>query len=107
MKLLSSRLNLAAVFLSIAPVTSWACATCGCTLNSDAALGYFAEPGFRVSFEYDYVNQDQLRSGRHAISSVPQGAELERDTLNRYLTLGLGYSPTADWNIDLRVPYIV
>jgi len=107
MKLLSSRLNLAAVFLSIAPVTSWACATCGCTLNSDAALGYFAEPGFRVSFEYDYVNQDQLRSGRHAISSVPQGAELERDTLNRYLTLGLGYSPTADWNIDLRVPYVV
>jgi hypothetical protein len=107
MKLLSSRLTMAVIFLSIAPLTSWACATCGCTLNSDAALGYFAEPGFRLSFEYDYIHQDQLRSGRHAISSVPEGAELERDTLNRYLTLGLDYSPTADWNIDLRVPYVI
>jgi hypothetical protein len=107
MKLLSNRLNMAVAFLSIAPLTSWACATCGCTLNSDAALGYFAEPGFRLSFEYDYIHQDQLRSGRRAISSVPDGAELERDTLNRYLTLGLDYSPTADWNIDLRVPYVI
>jgi hypothetical protein len=107
MKLLSNRLNMAVAFLSIAPLTSWACATCGCTLNSDAALGYFAEPGFRLSFEYDYIHQDQLRSGRRAISSVPEGAELERDTLNRYLTLGLDYSPNADWNIDLRVPYVI
>jgi hypothetical protein len=107
MKLLSSRLNMAVILLSVAPLTSWACATCGCTLNSDAALGYFAEPGFRLSFEYDYIHQDQLRSGRRAISSVPEGAELERDTLNRYLTLGLDYSPTADWNIDLRVPYVI
>jgi hypothetical protein len=107
MKLLSNRLNMAVAFLSIAPLSSWACATCGCTLNSDAALGYFAEPGFRLSFEYDYIHQDQLRSGRRAISSVPEGAELERDTLNRYLTLGLDYSPNADWNIDLRVPYVI
>jgi hypothetical protein len=107
MKLLYNRLNMAVAFLSIAPLTSWSCATCGCTLNSDAALGYFAEPGFRLSFEYDYIHQDQLRSGRRAISSVPEGAELERDTLNRYLTLGLDYSPNADWNIDLRVPYVI
>jgi hypothetical protein len=106
MKLFSNRLMLAAVFFSIAPAASWACATCGCTLNSDAALGYFAEPGLRLSFEYDYIHQDQLRSGRHGISSVPDGAELEHDTLNRYLTLGLDYSPNADWNIDLRVPYV-
>jgi hypothetical protein len=107
MKLLSNRLNMAVAFLSIAPLTSWACATCGCTLNSDAALGYFAEPGFRLSFEYDYIHQDQLRSGSHALSSVAEGAELERETLNRYLTVGLDYSPTADWNIDLRVPYVI
>src|SRR5450631_4794505 len=105
MKFLSSRLPMAVAIVSIAPVASWACATCGCTLNSDAAMGYFAEPGVRLSVEYDYVHQDQLRSGKQAISAVPDGAELERDTLNRYLTLGLDYSPTADWNIDLRAPY--
>lgn len=102
-----SRLSIAAALLTAAPASSWACATCGCTLNADAAMGYFADPGFRLGVEYDYIDQDQLRSGRHAESTVPNGAELERDTLNRYVTVGLDYSPTADWNIDLRVPYVI
>jgi hypothetical protein len=89
------------------PLTSWACASCGCTLNADAAMGYSAEPGWRLSLEYDYIHQDQLRSGTHAISGVPNGFELERETLNRYLTAGIDYSPNADWNIDLRVPYVI
>jgi hypothetical protein len=93
--------------LSMAPMTSWACATCGCTLNADAAMGYSSMPGWRVSLEYDYIHQDQLRSGTSAISGVPDGNELERETLNRYFTLGLDYNPNAEWNIDLRVPYVV
>ena len=103
----SYRLTLAAVGVALAPAASWACATCGCTLNADAALGYMSQPGFRLSFEYDYIHQDQLRSGRDRVSSVPDGSELERETLNRYLTLGLDYSPTADWNFNLRVPYVI
>ncbi len=70
-------------------------------------MGYSAVPGWRMSLEYDYIHQDQLRSGRHAISGVPDGVELEHDTLNRYLTAGVDYSPNADWNIDLRVPYVI
>jgi hypothetical protein len=101
------RLGTAVIFLSIAPVTSWACATCGCTLNADAAMGYSTAPGWRLSFEYDYIHQDELRSGTHAIGGVPDGAELEHDTLNRYVTVGLDYSPNADWNIGLRVPYVI
>jgi hypothetical protein len=88
------------------PNPSWACAACGCTLNADAAMGYSAEPGLRLSFEYDYIHQDQLRSGKHAVAVVPDGNELERETLNRYLTLGIDYNPSADWNINLRVPYV-
>jgi hypothetical protein len=102
-----NRLKWTLVCLSIAPVTSWACASCGCTLNADAAMGYSAEPGWRLSLEYDYIHQDQLRSGTHAISSVPDGVELEHDTLNRYLTAGIDYSPNADWNVDLRLPYVI
>jgi hypothetical protein len=100
----------AAIFLLIAALVSrpsWACATCGCTLNADAAMGYSAEAGWRLSFEYDYIHQDQLRNGMHAVTTVPDGNELERETLNRYLTLGIDYNPTADWNIDLRVPYVI
>jgi len=76
-------------------------------LSADAAMGYSAEAGWRLSFEYDYLHQDQLRSGTRSISSVPDGNELERETLNRYLTYGLSYSPTANWDLDLRIPYVM
>jgi hypothetical protein len=100
-------LTLASAVPALFPQSALACATCGCTLSADAAMGYSAEAGWRLSFEYDYLHQDRLRSGTHAVRSVPDGNELERETLNRYLTLGLSYSPTAEWNIDLRVPYVV
>jgi hypothetical protein len=107
MKRLPNRLTISSAWLAIAPLSSWGCATCGCTLNADAAMGYSADPGWRMSLEYDYIHQDELRSGTHAVSTVPDGEELERDTLNRYYTLGIDYNPDADWNIDLRVPYVV
>jgi hypothetical protein len=96
----------AGLLLSGLPLSSWACATCGCTLSSDAAMGYSADAGWRLGFEYDYLHQDQLREGTHSVSGVPDGNELERETLNRYFTVDLNYSPTADWNIDVKVPYV-
>ena len=95
-----------ALCLLIAPISTWACASCGCTLNDDAAMGYSAAPGWRLSLEYDYIHQDQLRSGTHTIARVPDGNELERETLNRYYTVGLDYGPNPDWNIALRIPYV-
>jgi hypothetical protein len=99
-------LSIAVLSVFISPAT-WACATCGCTLNADAALGYGSTPGWRVSLEYDYIHQDELRSGTSSVGGVPDGQELEHDTLNRYLTVGVAYSPNQDWNIDLRIPYVI
>jgi hypothetical protein len=87
-------------------MSAWACATCGCVLSADAAMGYSASAGWRFNFEYDYLNQDRLRSGTRSVSGVPDGIELEGSTLNRYLTAGLSYSPNSRWNVDLRVPYV-
>ena len=70
-------------------------------------MGYSTMPGWRMSFEYDYIHQDQLRSGTRALSRVPDGTELERDTLNRYITAGLSYNPTSEWSLSLLVPYVV
>ena len=84
-----------------------ACATCGCTLNSDAAMGYASGAGWRLSLEYDYINQSELRSGTRAASEVPDGNELEHDTLNRYVTAGLGYSPNPAWSFNLLMPYVI
>jgi len=93
--------------VALAPHSAEACATCGCTLSADAAMGYSASSGWRLSVEYDYIHQTELRSGTSAVSGVPDGNELERETLNRYLTAGINYAPNSNWNVSLLVPYVV
>lgn len=109
--------TLAGVLSSGAPGAAWACATCGCTLSADAAAGYSAIPGLRFNFEYDYINQDRLRAGTGAATpaqvinspSNPAlgGGEIEKQTINRYLTMGMSYSPNSEWNIGVLVPYVM
>ena len=89
------------------PHTAAACATCGCSLSSDAAMGYSVSAGWRVSVEYDYIDQDELRSGTRSVAGVPDGFELERDTLNQYVTTGISYSPDPAWSISLYAPYVI
>jgi len=84
-----------------------ACASCGCTLSADAAMGYSAIPGWRLSIEYDYLNQEQLRSGTHTVSGVPAGTELENQTINQYVTAGISYSPNESWNLTLLMPHVI
>ncbi len=93
---------------------SFACAACGCSLSTEAATGYSTSTGWSVSLQYDYINQNQLRTGTGSVSSPQVAAindaggsqEVEHRTINRYITLGIGYTPTADWNLKLLVPYI-
>jgi hypothetical protein len=105
-RFVSAVLLVIAVALAV-PHRAVACATCGCTLSSDAAMGYSALPGWRLSFEYDYIDQDELRSGTRPVAGVPDGYELERGTLNQYATTGISYSPDSSWNISLFVPYVI
>jgi hypothetical protein len=91
----------------VAPQQAAACASCGCSLSSDAAMGYSASPGWRVSVEYDYIDQDELRSGTRSAAGVPDGVELEHDTLNQYVTTGISYSPDPAWSISLYAPYVI
>ncbi len=107
-----------AASLVLLPLTSTnnalACATCGCSLSTDAAMGYSATTGWRVSADYSFINQDQLRTGTGTISPAQVAAindaggnqEVEKQTINRYITLGLGYASSANWNFKLLVPYI-
>jgi hypothetical protein len=97
-----------------APSAALACATCGCSLSTDAAMGYSTAPGWQVSFQFDTIDQNQLRFGRNSVS-FPEVAqinndggsqEVEKQTNNHYYTLGLSYSPNADWNLRLLVPWV-
>jgi len=103
-----------ATLLSLPYVSALACATCGCSLSADAATGYTASAGWYANVEYDYLNQNQLRFGLHAISAGQVAAindaggdqEVERGTINRYTTLSLTYAANANWNIKLMLPYV-
>jgi hypothetical protein len=98
------------------PHLAFACASCGCTLSSDwDNLGISSSSGLKLDLRYDYLNQNQLRSGTHTIS--PSAAsqivnksgdpqEVEKYTRNNYVTMGLDYSFNANWGVDVQVPYI-
>lgn len=98
------------------PILAQACATCGCTLSTDAATGYSVETGWRLNVDYTYIDQNELRGG--SSHATPQqvvdrpsdpslgGGEIEHDTTNRYLNLTAAYRFNADWGLNLLVPYV-
>ncbi|MGC2424689.1 MAG: TonB-dependent receptor [Nitrospirota bacterium] len=106
--------------VGLTEVSAMACASCGCTLSSDwenmqspgTAITYV--PGFKLDLRYDYLDQDQLRSGTGTISPVAaskrvndgQPQEVEKDTTNNYVTLGVDYGISRDWGINVQVPFV-
>ena len=110
----SNLLRGAVLALAAAPIAAQACATCGCSLSSDAAMGYSATAGWRVNLEYDFINQDQLRtrygpippSQVAAINAAGGSQEVEHGTINRYFTAGVTYIPNPNWTIAAQIPYI-
>lgn len=99
------------ILLVSAALPSFACGLCGCSTHTDwATQGLWTGPGFRLALRYDYFNQDQLRSGRKTVDrgafDLPAEQELQQQTINRNLTLGLDWSPSAEWGLAVAVPYV-
>jgi hypothetical protein len=106
------------VFVSamlLTPMVANACASCGCTISSDwENMGASGTSGLMLDIRYDYLNQDQLRSGTNPISPAaasqivnngnPQ--EVEKYTRNNYLTLGIDYRVNPDWGVNVQLPFI-
>lgn len=107
---------LGVLMLSGIPLTAEACATCGCTLSTDAATGYSSESGWRINVDYTYIDQDELRTGSHRANleqvvnqpSDPSlgGGEIEHGTANQYVNLSVDYRFNADWGVSLLIPYV-
>ena len=102
------------VYTAVAPMAAHACATCGCSLSADAAMGYSTMPGWRMSLDYSFINQNQLRHGTGAVPATQAAAindaggsqEVEKQTINRYYNLGLTYSPNNSWSFSTIVPVV-
>ena len=102
----------AAVFalLATASAGSLACATCGCTLATDwASQGLSAHAGWSADLRYDFYDQDQLRSGTHAVDrdaiAFPADEEIQLHTVNRNATLSADYG-ASDWGATLQLPWL-
>jgi hypothetical protein len=109
-------LSVAAIIGLLTSGDARACASCGCSLDTDwQSLEYSYKPGLKLDIRYDYLNQDQLRHGTGTISSAAASQltsngnplEVEKYTESHFITLGLDYSTNQDWGINLQVPYII
>lgn len=113
-----ARLALATIAALVSlPMDAIACASCGCSINSDwGAQGLSDTSGWTLDLRYDYLNQNQLRAGRRTISAaaaaatlIPSSgdpAEVEQYTRNSYLTATLDYSEGNNWGVSLSLPFI-
>ncbi|QAU25422.1 transporter [Dyella sp. M7H15-1] len=105
------------LLLAMLPQAAHACATCGCTLSTDAATGYSTASGWRINIDYTYIDQDQLRHGSSKATpeqvvnqpSAPSlgGGEIEKGTTNRYINVGATYRFNVDWGVTFIVPYVM
>ena len=88
-----------------------AAASCGsafCVVNTGSdAIGVWDRPGTRVDLRYEYIVQDQLRSGTSKVT--PQGEPGEHDELktrNQNMLLGIDHSFDGRWGLSVYVPYV-
>lgn len=98
----------AALALPLLPAL--AAASCGasfCPLNTQWEVqGQSSAPGLRLDLRQEYIDQDQLRSGRDtvAVGQLPAHHD-ELETLNRNTLLGLDYGGDG-WGVALTLPWV-
>ena len=99
---------LLALAVSVPSSAVLACASCGCSLSSEwESQGLSSGPGLRFDLRYDYLNQNQVRSGTGKVSNWPlDGHEQEVSTANKYFTASVDYSWNSNWGVNLQLPYI-
>ncbi|HEX6006054.1 MAG TPA: hypothetical protein VFZ14_18835 [Burkholderiales bacterium] len=104
------RVRLAAALAAVL-MGSDALASCGsafCMVNTNWNLqGFAPETGLRVDVRYEYIKQDELRSGSERVG-IGQFARHhdEVKTLNRNLLTEIDYTIDRDWAVGGSVPIV-
>jgi len=107
-----------AMALALPAAGVMACASCGCSLNTDIGTqGMGSSQGWTFDLRYDNLNQNQLRSGTGTISQNQAAntinpktglpAEVEGFTQNNYVTASLDYNNGETWGATVVLPYIM
>lgn len=115
---MNPRIPLTLVSLALFPTgAALACASCGCSVNTDwTAQGISSASGWSADLRFDYLNQNQLRSGTGKISAADAAgvtntqtndfAEIEQYTKNHYFTATADYSDGNSWGMSFTLPVI-
>ncbi len=89
-------------------IASASCGSAFCVVNTGSdAIGVWDRPGTRVDLRYEYVVQDQLRSGTSKVT--PRGEPGEHDELktrNQNMLIGIDHSFDSRWGLSVYVPYV-
>ncbi len=97
--------------LVLGAVAGEAGASCGsafCMVNTNWNLqGIAAEPGLRLDLRYEYINQDQPRSGSEKVTvgQIPRDHD-EVKTINRNYLATLDYTFNDQWGVAATVPWV-
>ncbi|HET8710637.1 MAG TPA: transporter [Spongiibacteraceae bacterium] len=98
--------------MALAVASSQAYASCGaayCPLNTNwATQGVWVEPGARLDLRYEYIDQDQVRSGsgKASVSELANQDHIERETINRNLVAAFDYAFNERFGISVTAPLI-
>lgn len=96
--------------LALSAVAHASCGASSCNLLNDRfALGTWEHTGWSADVRLEWLDQNRLREGSHAISpsQLPVGEEaIERHTRSRNLVTTLDYAASRDWSFALRLPLL-
>ncbi|MGH7463091.1 MAG: hypothetical protein ACREMA_18950, partial [Longimicrobiales bacterium] len=102
------RPHLAAVLVCCAVEAQAGCGSAFCSLNTDwSTQGAWTEPGGRFDLRYEFIDQDQPRTGTRdlAVGEIPQHHDEVR-TINRNWIAGYDYSFNSSWGLSIQVPVV-
>lgn len=103
--------NTGLVFALLTSLPAYVHAGCGasfCPLNTQWDVqGAWTEPGTRLDFRFEYIDQDQLRSGSDEVSvgEIPQHHD-EIRTINRNALLTLDHAFSDAWSLSATLPLV-
>jgi len=105
------QISIAAVVASALGSPTLAFASCGsafCLVNTNwGAQGVWTEPGWRADLRYEYINQDQPRTGTKdvAVGEIRMHHD-EVQTVNRNTFATLDYGFSNNWGVAVILPWI-
>src|SRR5690242_13918722 len=95
-----------AIALAVAGDAAASCGSAFCMVNTSwNTQGAWTEPGMRFDMRYEYINQDQPRSGssKVGVGQIPAHHD-EVSTVNRNWLASLDYTFNDQWGVSATLP---